>query len=206
MGATATQRSPLRPWLIVVAAIVATGFVSTNLDTFISMGAALGTASPQHVVAGICISIVAMTNRGLLSHAAHRSVGLSADPVAISRTAAVAFAANKILTSGGASGLAVFLRHGRRNGQPRGTVAASCLVTAVASAVAMGAVLASVLLILSWSGQLSGWWLAAAIGFGVYAAAMIAVGTLVLRDRRLTKRAWAWSCLLYTSPSPRDPE
>ncbi|MEO8697879.1 MAG: hypothetical protein ABI658_30550, partial [Acidimicrobiales bacterium] len=78
------------------------------------------------LAAGVALSLAAMANRGLLNRSAHQAADLIVDPIAMIRTSAVGFAANKIIKSGGASGLTVFLRHGRRRGLEAGAVTASC--------------------------------------------------------------------------------
>ena len=118
---------------------------------------------------GLGFSALAMGNRGLLNRAAHRAVGLDAGVGAMTHTAAVGFAAQKMIKSAGAVGLAVFLRHGKRRGHAPCAVAAACLLTASASFVAMGVLLGAALLVLAVTGQLTGWWLAAGVAFAVYA-------------------------------------
>jgi uncharacterized membrane protein YbhN (UPF0104 family) len=115
---------------------------------------------------------------------------LTVDRVGITKTAAVSFAANKILKSGGASGLAVFVRHGRRRGLAAGAVTASCVLAAAASFAAMGVLVAATVIVLAVAGRLTGWWMAAACGFAVYSVAMATAGCLAVRSRQFGLRLW----------------
>ena len=126
-----------------------------------------GASSINFTVAlvGVACSALAIGNRGLLNRTAHRAVGLEAGVAAMTHTAAVGFAAQKMIKSAGVVGLAVFLRHGKRRGHAPCAVAAACLLTASASFVAMGVLLGSALLVLAVTGQLTGWWLAAGVAF-----------------------------------------
>jgi uncharacterized protein (TIRG00374 family) len=106
----------------------------------------------------------------------------------MTRTASIGFAANKIIRSGGASGLAVFVRHGRRRGFAGGVVTASCLIVGVASLAALGALFATTVALLALSGRLSGWWAVAAGGFAAYAAGIVTIGIVARRSRDLVRR------------------
>lgn len=188
---TAARYTGRRVGLVRGAAVAAVAvFAIRNKSTFsIAIGAA-GEASPLHIMAGVALSLLAMANRGLLNHAAHHAVGLQPTQTQITRTTAIGFAANKILKSGGISGLAVFVRHGKRHGFPTGQVAAACVIAAVASLVALGVLLTTAVALLAVSGRLTGWWLAASTGFGLYSLALLFIGRSALRSKEALGASW----------------
>jgi uncharacterized membrane protein YbhN (UPF0104 family) len=152
----------------------------------------LGSIDIAVAALGLACSALAIGNRGLLNRAAHRAVGLEAGVGAMTHTAAVGFAAQKMVKSAGAVGLAVFVRHGRRRGHAAGAVAAACVLTASASFIALGVLLVAALAVLAATGALTGWWIAAAIAFAVYTLLLTPLAIFVLRSPRAA--AWAWRC------------
>lgn len=138
--------------------------------------------------AGVGLSIAAMANRGQLNRAAYRAAGMDIGSFAMTRTSAVGFAANKVVKSGGAAGLSVFVRDGRRQGLPSGKIAASCVLVACASLAALGVLLAATVILLAVAGRLTGWWMAAAAGFSLYGLAVVAAGLLATHSRPLAVR------------------
>jgi uncharacterized membrane protein YbhN (UPF0104 family) len=108
----------------------------------------------------------------------------------MTHTAAVGFAAQKMIKSAGAVGLAVFVRHGRRRGFAAAEVAAACILTAVASFVALGVLLVVAIGVLAATGGLGGWWIAAAVGFAIYATLVAVLATVIARSRRIAERLW----------------
>lgn len=167
-------------------------FVASNVTFASTALAGLTQVALLPAAIGVGLSIVAMANRGQLNRPAHQAAGLIVEPGAMTRTAAVSFAANKIIKSGGASGLAVFVRHGRRRGLPSGTVTAACALAAASSFTALGVLLSSTVIILAATGQLTGWWIAAAGGFGVYSAGALTAGYVAVRSRPRALRFWYW--------------
>ena len=152
--------------------------------------AGIGSIDPIVASLGLTCSILAIANRGLLNRAAHRAVGLEAGVGAMTHTAAVGFAAQKMVKSAGAVGLAVFVRHGRRRGHEPCAVAAACVLTASASFMSLGVLLAMALVVLAATGGLTGWWIAAAVAFAVYTAVLVPAAVVLVRSRRAA--AWAW--------------
>ena len=100
----------------VAVAAFAAAFVVTNGESAASLVRGAGSINFTLALVGLCCSALAMGNRGLLNRAAHRAVGIDAGVGAMTHTAAVGFAAQKMIKSAGAVGLAVFLRHGKRRG------------------------------------------------------------------------------------------
>lgn len=182
-----------RVMTMLVAAVIAAfavAFVAANGASAAGVVRHAGSIDITLALVGVCCSALAMGNRGLLNHAAHRAVGIDAGVGAMTHTAAVGFAAQKMIKSAGAVGLAVFVRHGKRRGHAPCAVAAACLLTASASFIAMGVLLAVALIVLAVTGQLTGWWLAAGVAFAAYALVLAPVAVLIVRDRRAAY--WAW--------------
>ena len=175
---------------VAVVGVFAVAFVIGNGDSARSLLDGAGSINLTLAMVGLACSALAIGNRGLLNRAAHRAVGLDAGVGAMTHTAAVGFAAQKMIKSAGAVGLAVFLRHGKRRGHAPCAVAAACLLTASASFVAMGVLLGAALLALAVTGELTGWWLAAGAAFAVYALVLAPLAVLIVRDRRAAH--WAW--------------
>lgn len=175
---------------VAVIAAFAIAFAIGNGASARSLASGVGSIDVTVALVGLGCSALAMGNRGLLNRAAHRAVGLDAGVGAMTHTAAVGFAAQKMIKSAGAVGLVVFLRHGKRRGHAPCAVAAACLLTASASFVAMGVLLGAALVVLAVTGQLTGWWLAAGVAFAVYALVLGPVAVLIVRNRRAAH--WAW--------------
>jgi uncharacterized membrane protein YbhN (UPF0104 family) len=175
---------------VAAVAAFAVAFAIGNGDSVRSLLRGTGSIDVTVAMVGVACSALAMGNRGLLNRAAHRAVGLDAGVGAMTHTAAVGFAAQKMIKSAGAVGLVVFLRHGKRRGHAPCAVAAACLLTASASFIAMGVLLGAALLVLAITGQLTGWWLAAGVAFAIYALVLAPIAVLIVRDRRVAH--WAW--------------
>jgi glycosyltransferase 2 family protein len=173
-----------------IVAAFAIAFAIGNGGSMRSLASGAGSIDVSVALVGVACSVLAIGNRGLLNRAAHRAVGLDAGVGAMTHTAAVGFAAQKMIKSAGAVGLAVFLRHGKRRGHAPCAVAAACLLTASASFVSMGVLLGAALLVLAVTGQLTGWWLAAGLAFAIYALVAAPIAVLIVRDRRAAH--WAW--------------
>jgi uncharacterized membrane protein YbhN (UPF0104 family) len=151
----------------------------------------LSSVDPRLAGMGLAVSSVAIVNRGLTNRAAHAAVGLDAGVGEMTRTSAVAFAAQKFVKSAGAVGLAVFVRHGRRRDRAAGAVATACVLTAVGAFVGLGVVLAVTIGVLASAGRLTGWWLAAAAGFGLWSLLVVVVGAALVRGHATA--AWLWT-------------
>jgi glycosyltransferase 2 family protein len=175
---------------VAVVAAFALAFAIGNGASARSLASGVGSIDVTVALVGLGCSALAMGNRGLLNRAAHRAVGLDAGVGAMTHTAAVGFAAQKMIKSAGAVGLVVFLRHGKRRGHAPCAVAAACLLTASASFVAMGVLLGAALVVLAVTGQLTGWWLAAGVAFAVYVLILAPIAVLIVRNRRAAH--WAW--------------
>jgi uncharacterized membrane protein YbhN (UPF0104 family) len=168
----------------------AIAFVARNGASARNLAGGIGSIDVTIALLGLLCSVMAIGNRGLLNRAAHRAVGLETGVGAMTQTAAVGFAAQKLVKPAGAVSLAVFLRHGKRRGHAPGAVAAACLLTASASFVALGFLLATALVVLAVTGGLNGWWIAAAIAFGVYTLALGPLALVLVRSRRAA--TWLW--------------
>lgn len=180
-------------------------FVGRNLTFASTVLAGLTHVALLPAAIGVGLSIVAMANRGELNRAAHQAAGLVVEPVAMTKTAAVSFAANKIVKSGGASGLAILVRHGKRRGLPSGTVAAACVLAAASSFAALGVLLSSTVIILAATRQLTGWWLAAAGGFGLYSVGVLTAVFVAVQSRPRALRSWCWIQRSYARIRHRPP-
>ncbi len=174
--------------VIVVASAAA--FVIANGNHATALAGVAGSIDLRVASLGLACSVLAIANRGMLNHAAHRAVGLEAGRGAMTHTAAVGFAAQKMVKSAGAVGLAVFLHHGRRRGHAPAAVTAACLLTATASFAALGLLLSAAVAVLAVTGRLTGWWIAASLGFAIYAVTVAVAGAVVLRSRVAAE--WTW--------------
>lgn len=176
--------------VVAVLGACAAVFVLRNGDSLRYVAGHIRSIDVTVALLGLVCSVMAIANRGLLNRAAHRAVGLDAGVGAMTQTAAVGFAAQKLVKPAGPVGLAVFIRHGHRRGHAPGAVAAACLLTASASFVALGVVLTSAVFVLAWTDSLTGWWIAAAVAFAVYTLVLAPTAVLVLRSRRAA--VWLW--------------
>lgn len=185
------SRGWVRPACWIGVALGCALFVVGNLSALGTASEAAGRANVAALIVGLTLSVAAMANRGLLNHAAHRSVGLAPTAGEMTRTSAVGFAANKVIRTGGASGLAVFLHHGKHRGFSRSRVTASCVIASAASLAALGVLLFVTIGLLFASGKLTPWWLAACIGFCFYGLGLVIFARRAASSQeRLT---WWWS-------------
>ncbi len=190
-----TTRSQTTRWcyrLVAAAMVLLAGvFLMTNGSSLVQGLQAVSAVDGRLLLVGVGISALAVANRGLLNRAAHQAVGLQATRIDMTRTAAVGFTAHKIVKSGGAAGLAVFVHHGRRKGYSAGSVGAACALTAIASFLSLGLLLCGALVVLALSGRLTGWWIAAGVGFAVYATMVGVAVAVIIRSRVVANRWWA---------------
>lgn len=165
-------------------------FLAGNVGILGDVVAGIGSIDPTIAALGTLCSGLAIANRGALNRAAHRSVGLDVGQAAMTHTAAVGFAAQKVVKSAGAVGLAVFVRHGRRRGHAPGQVAAACVLAASASFAALGVLLSLAVAALAIGGRLTGWWVGAAIGFSIYSVLVVCLAVAIARSRPLAESMW----------------
>lgn len=166
-------------------------FAANNAATFENALGGLQNASLPPIFLGVLLSVTAVINRGYLNRASHAAVGLDADPLPMAKTAAVGFAANKVVKVAGASGLAVFVRHGKRRGFAGSSVAAACIVAAGSSFVALSILVIMNMVLMGIAGELSAWWLTAGVGFLAYTGLLFLVGWFGKVRRESAHRAWA---------------
>jgi uncharacterized protein (TIRG00374 family) len=178
----------LRLCLGSAAAALVVGFLIANASGLLDVGRAVAAADHRLTALGLACSVVAIVNRGLLNTTSHRVVGLDAELVEMTQTAAVGFAAAKIVKPGAIAGLTVFIQHGRRRGHAAASVTAACVVSAAAAFASLGVLLVAAVAVLAVRGELTGWWGAASIGFGVYTAAIATFGVAVARNRSAAAR------------------
>ena len=150
----------------------------------------IGDLRPIPLAVGMAVSFLAMWNRGWMNQVAHEAVDIRCGAAEMARTAAVGFAAQKLVKSAGAAGLAVFVRHGRRRGHRAGVVVAACVLTAAAAFFALGGLLVITIVTLVVTGRMTGWWIAAAVGFSVYTSVVVVGGVVVMRSRATAARIW----------------
>ncbi|MEM9652466.1 MAG: YbhN family protein [Actinomycetota bacterium] len=177
--------------LVFLGAMVgAVFFAANNLPTLETALVGLQEASLLPIAAGVLLSVAAMINRGFLNRAAHVAVGLDVEPASMVRTAAVGFAANKVVKAAGASGLAVFVRSGNRNGHAPSKVAAACVLAAASSFFALGGFVLANLILLASADELSGWWVTAGAAFLVYAIVIVLAMVTATHRRDTARRVW----------------
>lgn len=185
-----TRRLVLTAVMIVIVASAIAVFAAGQGGLVRNLVVGLGTIDPMLLGIGLACSILSIVNRGVLNRCAHRAVGLETGVGEMTSTAAAGFAAQKMIKSAGAAGLAVFVRRGRRRGHDAASIVAACLLTAIASFASLGILLAATIVVLAVSGGLSGWWIAAAIAFAVYALVVGTALSFVLRSDRAA--TWVW--------------
>lgn len=184
-----------RPRSRTVIALVALGvlaavFLRANVAGISAVSGQLTALDWRPLLYGLLLSTVAVWNRGLLNQSAHRAVGLHPRSGEMVTAAAVGFSAQKIVKSGGLSGLAVFVHHGRRRGYDAGAVTGACVLVAAASFVALGALMVTTIAALAITGRMTGWWIVAGTGFAIYAVATIVLMVVVGRSRHIAERLW----------------
>lgn len=143
------------------------------------------------VLLGVVLSLAGIANRGELNRLAHRASNMRSARVSMIRTSAVSFAANKIIRSGGVSGMAVFVRRGHRDGHQAGAVVGACLIAGVAVFLATGALLLGAIVVLALTGTVETEWLAATAAFAISIVLVIALVTRGTQTS-MVDRAWGW--------------
>ncbi len=161
---------------------VAVWFVVTHRADLVATVATLGRLRALPLAAALLASAAAILNRGAIGQTAHRAAGLDPALGSMTRVGNAAYALNKVLRSGGAAGVALFVRQGRAEGSAPGRVVAAMVFAALAGQVALLAVVGSAVAALTLSGRSSPAWMAAAAVFGVGTAACL--GTAVWAAHR----------------------
>lgn len=180
---------------VVWSAVVVVGcvlFLAANRSDLAGAAARGRTLDGWPIVVGVCLSSGAMLNRAGKSRAAHRAIGVDVPRWSMVPPTLVGFAADKIVRFGGLSGLAVMLKHGDRMGYHKASVVASTVVAKVANFLSLGLFLVAAASSVWLDGELTMWWLAAATGFGVYGAAVLAAFVGLARNRDRAERCWTW--------------
>lgn len=165
-------------------------FIAANGPALAEAAARVHQLSIGAVMIGVALSCLAILNRGGKARASHRAVGLGVPRWSMVRPTMAGFTADKVVRSGGLSGMAVMLRHGSRAGYSHGSVWASTVVVKVTSFVSLGVFLLVSVATLALDGRLTRWWLAAAIGFLIYAVCGAALMAVVAHHRGLADRWW----------------
>ena len=83
--------------VVLVAFLIA--FAAGNSESAAHLVTGAGSIDITLALVGLSCSVLAMGNRGLLNRAAHRAVGIDAGVGAMTHTAAVGFAAQKMIKS-----------------------------------------------------------------------------------------------------------
>jgi uncharacterized membrane protein YbhN (UPF0104 family) len=174
-------RFPARTAAFVVVGGALMWFAASNVSSLRAAGDGIATLALVPAVLGLALSGTAICNRGQLNVVAHRAVGLTPSAGEMTRTAAMGFAATKVVKSAGLSGLAVFVRDGRRRGHPAASVTAACGLAAAASFAALGVLMAATVAVLAVTAKLSSWWLVAGCGYAAGAVAIGITGVAVVR-------------------------
>jgi uncharacterized membrane protein YbhN (UPF0104 family) len=178
----------------VIVAVLMAGAVAFAITNGPALAAAVGGlrhAALGPMLAGLALSAIAIVNRAATNRAAHLAVGLDVPRWSMLRPTTAGFAADKIVRSGGVSGATVLVRHGTRHSYPHGSVLAATLLARVASFAALGILMTGAVIALLLSGHLTTLWLAAAIGFVVYALVAAVIAIVLIRRRDLAERLWA---------------
>lgn len=178
-------------------------FVALNGSSVATAASRAHTIAPAAAALGAGLSVLAMANRGRLNHLAHAAVGLRVPFASTVRASAVAFTANKVARSAGVSGLAVFVRHGRRHRLAAPAVVAAGAVATASCFAALGLALVAAFAVVAAQGDLQGWWLAAAAGYGVTAAGLTALLLVALHRGDALDRLCRLPARLRRRPRPR---
>lgn len=165
------------------------GLALSRLDDLEAAAGILTTSSPLPFLVAVGLGVLGVVNRGGQFRSAHLMTGLETDLRSMLRISAAGYALNKVVKTGGLGGIALVVRHGRRRGQPTGSLVAACVVNSLANQVAMLVLAGVALAALAAGGSILGSWTMIAAGVALLVivglAALVTVG---LRSRDVVER------------------
>ena len=173
-----------------VALVFAFGglFLVANRSQLPSVWNAAREANLLFLGAAALVALLYLVNYGAMYRAAFRAVGLELPLGAALRSASAAHFLNMtIVNSGGAAGLAVFLREAAARQQGRGLVVSAYLLVAVLGHLVFAVVLGAALAIAASDGQVSRLELIATAVFSLYTVSQIALVVAAARSRNAVR-------------------
>lgn len=189
-----TSPLPARLLLAGVALLAIAGIIWRRAE-MIDAARTIRDVDPRSVLAATMLLTLGLLNRGALHCAAHGALGMTVGLGSMVRLGAAVAAVNKVVRSGGAIGVALFVGDGYRHGRPADRVVVAYLLSSLASQLALAALLGPAVLIAHHTGQISDIWLVGGIGVLVYTLILLAAAfgaarsTAVLgRLNRLVRR------------------
>ncbi len=182
------RSGPRRRFFLPLLAAVIALLALTRGDEIAEVGRTLITLHPIVILSICLLATCGVVNRGSLYRAAMQAVGVDFSAGAATRTTAVAYATNKMIKSGGTAGLAVFVRAGHHRGHGPGPITAGYTLASLSSLAALGTTFAAAIATTWATGELTGVWVAAATGFGIYSAITLAVVATAFTSRTGLRR------------------
>ena len=175
----------------------------------------LTASSPVPFLLAFALSLAGVLNRAGQYRWAHHVAGVDTTVRAMLRISAVGYALNKVVKTGGVGGVALFVRHGRRQGRAAGSTLAACVVNSLGNQIGLLVLaLAAVVTLVTRGSDPATWTLLAGGLFLVMAAGLIAVVITGLRSRAMVDRWYpvpfalagrAASAIGLPGPSAPDP-
>jgi uncharacterized membrane protein YbhN (UPF0104 family) len=158
-------------------------FVVSHADDVLPALGKVISLGPTALPVGLALVALGVLNRGLQARASFRLVELDAPFTPMVKLSAMSYATNKVVKSGGASGLVPYLAHADRVGFPRARTTAAYLSGKVAETISLCLLVAVALTAGAATGSLHGGALYGAIGSGVYAL-VVGAGLVLVASRR----------------------
>lgn len=165
------------------------GLVFSRRQDLAEASGVLATATPLPCLVAIGLAVTGVVNRAGQYRSAHRVAAVPTSVREMLRISAAGYALNKVVKTGGVGGVALFVRNGRRRGQPAGSVLAACVVNSLGSQVGMLAVTTIALIALTVGSSTPGAWTVVAGGaLLVLLAGLLTIVLVVLRSQALADR------------------
>lgn len=184
VGASCRSRT-----LTAVSLALLAGLILSRRQDLAAASGALATAAPLPCLAAIGLAVTGVVNRAGQYRSAHRVAGIRTGVRDMLRISAAGYALNKVVKTGGVGGVALFVRNGRRRGQPIGSVLAACVVNSLGSQVGMLVVVTVALGALTVRGSAPGAWTVVAGGaLLVLLAGLLTAVLVVLRSQAMADR------------------
>lgn len=186
----------------------------TRRSDVVTTAGVLGDVTLLPFALAVVFSLLGMASRAAQYRSAHQLAGVDTSLRSMARVSAAGYALNKVVKTGGMGGIALFIRHGTRQGRPGASILAACLLSSISGYLAMVAITGIALVWLATSGTIGGPWLPTVIALGTVAlVALPAVGIIGLRSRSWIKRGYRGASTLvgrvaerFGRPGPGQPD
>ena len=178
-------RTFLRPANVLwcVLGLLVVGFLASNVEALRSVVHAVAAARPEYLLAALAVQALFFLNLARSYVTAFRASGLEARTPRFVLLTSAAYFLNLVSNTTGLAGIGIYLREGRRTGQPLAAVTAAYMTVYVLGYAAFFIALGATLVLLIARGSLTATEVAASAVVGTFFAVVALIAATGLRSR-----------------------